>query len=66
MKKSIDERVKSFAKPASSVEHSGNIVAVLSRADIAEINKTIEPKIRQNAKERKESYEEARDVIVKD
>lgn len=66
MKKSIDERVKKLAKPASSVKHSGKIVAVISRSDIAKLNSEIEPKIRQNARERRLSFEEGKDVIVKD
>lgn len=66
MKKSIDERVKDFAKPASSVKHSRKIVVSISRAEVTKLNETIEAKIKQNQKERKESFEEARDVIVKD
>ena len=66
MKKSIDERVKKLAKPASSVKHSRKIVAVISRSDIAKLNSEIEPKIRQNARERRLSFEEGKDVIVKD
>lgn len=66
MGKSIDERVKQFAKPASSVEHSGKIVAVVSRSEITKLNAEIKPKIKQNARERRESFQEARDKIVKD
>lgn len=66
MKESIDERVKKFARPASSVKHSWKIVAVISRSDIAKLNSEIEPKIRQNARERRLSFEEGKDVIVKD
>lgn len=66
MEKSIDERVKQFAKSASSVKHSGKIVAVISRSEITKLNAEIEPKIKQNARERIESFQEARDKIVKD
>lgn len=66
MKKSIDERVKDFAKPASSVKHSGKIVRTISRSDIVKLNLEIDKKIRQNARERRVSFEEAKGVIVKD
>lgn len=66
MKESIDERVKLLAKPASSVKHSGKIVRTISRSDIVKLNLEIDKKIRQNARERSLSFEEAKDVIVKD
>ena len=66
MKESIDERVKLLAKPVSSVKHSGKIVRIISRSDIVKLNLEIDKKIRQNASERKASFEEAKDMIVKD
>lgn len=41
-----------FAKRASSVKHSGKVVRTITRSEIAELNKAIEPKIRQNERER--------------
>ena len=67
MNKSIDERVKRLARPASTVKpHSRKIVMTISRSDIAELNSKIVEKIKQNARERRASFEEARNVIVKD
>ena len=66
MRKSIDERVKLLAKPASSVKHSKKTVKTISRSDIVKLNLEIDNKITQNAGERNASFEEARDVVVKD
>lgn len=66
MTKSIDERVKGFAKPATSVKHSGKIVKVIPRSEFTKLNASLAPKLEQNAWERIESFKEARDVIVKD
>ena len=66
MKESIDARVKSFAKPASSVKHSSKIVRTISKIDILKLNLEVDMKIKQNARERRASFEEAKDVIVKD
>lgn len=66
MKESIDEIVKLLAKPASSVKHSEKIVRTISRSDIVKLNLEIDKKIRQNARESRESFEEAKDVVVKD
>lgn len=61
----ISEDVKKFSKPASSVNHSRKVAYVVSRADLVELNKRIEPLLRQNQRERDESFQEARDVVVK-
>ena len=66
MRKSIDERVKLLAKPASSATHSKKTVKTISRSDIVKLNLEIDNKIMQNAGERNASFEEARDVVVKD
>lgn len=41
------------------------IVRTITRADIAAINKSIEPKLKQNALERKLSWEAAKNIWVK-
>lgn len=61
----ISEKVKKLSKPASSVKHSAKVAYVVSRAERAELNKRIEPLLRQNQRERDESFEAARDVVVK-
>ena len=40
----LDARVLPFAKRASSVKHSGKVVRTITRSEIAELNKAIEPK----------------------
>ena len=60
----LDARVNSFAKRASSVKHIGEPVCVIKRSDIAEINQAIEPKIRQNKRERTASMCAAARCIV--
>ncbi len=66
MQKSLDERVKSFATTSSSVEHSESNISNITRADIVELNRIIEPKIKQNTAERVKSYVTMKDIIVKD
>ena len=46
------KRVQLLAKSASSVKHEGRIEYVVPREYINELNKSIEPKIKQNKKER--------------
>lgn len=46
--KSISE----LSKPASSVTHYKRVIKTITRADITEVNKSIEPKIWQNRTER--------------
>ena len=46
--KSISE----LSRPASSVTHYKRVIKTITRADIAEVNKSIEPKIWQNRMER--------------
>lgn len=60
----LDARVLPFAKRASSVKHSGNVVRTITRSEIAELNKAIEPKIRQNERERTASMHAAARCIV--
>ena len=61
---STNSKVFSFAKKASSVEHSNKIVHTVKRSEIVELNKTIEPKIRQNERERTASMNAAARCIV--
>lgn len=75
-KKSIEDSVYEMSRPlAKTYRHCGNdvidkwvaevsVIKIIDRATIVELNKAIEPKIRQNALERKLSYEEAKDKIV--
>ena len=60
----LDARVLPFAKRASSVKHSGKVVLTITRSEIAELNKAIEPKIRQNERERTASMHAAARCIV--
>lgn len=75
-KKSIEDSVYEMSRPlARTYRHCGNdaidkwvaavsVIRIIDRATIVRLNKAIEPKIRQNALERKLSYEEAKDKIV--
>ena len=60
----LDARVLPFAKRASSVKHSGKVVRTITRSEIAELNMAIEPKIRQNERERTASMHAAARCIV--
>ena len=75
-KKSIEDSVYEMSRPlARTYRHCGNdaidkwvaevsVTKTIDKATIVRLNKAIEPKIRQNALERKLSYEEAKDKIV--
>lgn len=60
----MDKRVQMFAKKASAVKHSGEVVKTVTRDEIVILNKTIEPKIRQNERERTASMHAAARCIV--
>ncbi|MCM1134374.1 MAG: hypothetical protein NC400_02260 [Clostridium sp.] len=60
----IETKIHSFAKKPSSIQHNKNIVRAISRIDIAKLNKTIAPKIRQNQRERAASMKAAAKCIV--
>lgn len=60
----LEERVRSFAKKSSSVEHGERVVCKITRSDVVALNKTIEPKIRQNERERTASMHAAAKCIV--
>lgn len=60
----MKKRVHSFAKKASSVKHDRMIVRRVTRSDVVELNKVIEPKIRQNERERTASMHAAARCIV--
>ena len=66
MAKSLDSRVKDFAKPASSIKHSGKIVRTIPHSEITRLNSMIAPKINQNKRLLRASFEEARDKVIKD
>ena len=40
----LEERVHSFVKKSSSVEHGERVVCKITRSDVAALNKTIELK----------------------
>lgn len=61
---SIEKKVHSFARKASSVKHDRKVVRTVTRSDVAALNKTIEPKIRQNERERTASMHAAARCIV--
>lgn len=61
----LDEKVKEFAKPASSVNHSREIAFTVTRAELTELNNVISSKVNQNRRECDASRHEARDKIVK-
>ena len=75
-KKTIEDSVYNMSRPlGKTYRHCGNdvidkwvaevsVIRIVDRATIVALNKAIEPKIRQNALERKLSYEEAKDKIV--
>jgi hypothetical protein len=44
----LEKRVRSFQKRSSSVIHNETIISKITRRDIVELNKVIEPKINQN------------------
>ena len=54
-----------FVKQASSVKHSKKIAYVVSRADIVELNSTIETKIRQNKSKRESSWSDGKNKNIK-
>lgn len=61
---SMEKKVQAFAKKASSVKHNGKVIRVVTRSDVVALNKTIEPKIRQNERERNASMHAAARCIV--
>lgn len=60
----MNEKVKSFSKPASSVKHTHEVVRSISRADSVVLNATVEPKIRQNALMEKMAWQESKNAGV--
>ncbi|MCM1136415.1 MAG: hypothetical protein NC400_12675 [Clostridium sp.] len=60
----IEMKVHSFAKKASSVKHVKKVVRTVTRSDVVALNKMIEPKIRQNERERTASMHAAARCIV--
>lgn len=61
----LDEKVKEFAKPASSVKHSRKIAFIVTRADMAESDTTLKQQLRQNKEILNASWIEGKDKIVK-
>ena len=66
MAKALDSRVKDFAKPASSVKHSGKIVRAIPHSEITILNSQIAPNIVHIKRILSASFEEARDKVIKD
>ena len=76
-KKSLEDSVYEMSRPlARTYRHCGNdaidkwvaevsVIRIISPADIAVINKSLQPKIDANAKTRRLSFEEARDKVVR-
>ena len=44
----LEKRVRSYQKRSSYVIHNETIISKITRRDIVELNKVIEPKINQN------------------
>ena len=61
----LPERVKKLSKPASSVQHFGKTAYTVPGEAQKGLKKVLEPKLRQNKKERNASEEEARHFMVK-
>lgn len=59
---SMAYQMKKKAIPASSVKRSNEFVKVISRADVVELNRSMEPMITQNRKE----YIEMAEAINRD
>lgn len=60
----ISMRVASLSRPASSVKSKKKVVRTITRADAVSVNRSIEPKIRQNERERTASMSAAAKCIV--
>lgn len=52
----LEKRVRSFCKSSSSVIHNETIISKITRSDIVELNKVIEPKINQNKIEKRRNH----------
>lgn len=59
-----EKAVFQFAKSTSKTPHAGKVICKFTRRDIIDINKMIEPKIRQNEMERTASMDAASRCIV--
>lgn len=60
----IELEIMRFARKASSVEHQVEIAYVVNGSEIMELNRLIEPKIRQNEIERAASMDAASRCVV--
>lgn len=61
---SMLDKMKEKAIPASSVKRSDEIVKIIKRSDVVELNKTMEPIINQNHRELRESWEAVHGQII--
>ena len=59
----MSARLKEKAKKASSVTRSTEVVKRIPRSDVVELNRTMEPVIRQNERERIASEEAVAGVV---
>ena len=55
----ISMRVSNLSVPASSVKHDKKVVRTITGADAESVNRSIDPKIRQNKMERIASMNDA-------
>lgn len=58
------EQMKKKAIPGTSVNHSKKIIKKVNRAEVVELNRTLEPIIKQNHRELIASWEEEHDKTV--
>ena len=58
------EQMKKKAIPWTSVNHSKKIIKKVNRAEVVELNRTLEPIIKQNHRELIASWEEEHDKTV--
>lgn len=60
----IEQEVMRFARKVSSAEHNIEIAYVVTGSELMELNRLIEPKIRQNEIERNASMDAASRYVV--
>lgn len=54
---SMANKMKEKAVPATSAKRSSKVIKTVNRADVVELNRTMQPIIEQNKKEREDSWE---------
>ena len=53
---SMANKMKEKAVPATSAKRSSKLIKTVNRADVVELNRTMQPIIEQNKKEREDSW----------